>query len=566
MLDQDELEAKEARARSGSADAFGQLLRSFDDDVRRRIADRITSQQAVNDVLRSGYGQAFRTIRTVDEGSTLEEWVQSACAQRASEYLEAESDTEDEPSPPVAAGAFSRMVAAEPHETAIDSPPGDLTEFWSDVDADLAKIEAGDDFDGPSATDVDTDDSGNGFRPLAIAAAIIGLLVLGALLLNMCSDDATDGNIAVDTDASVVAEAESDTGTPVTSPGDVGGPEGPLEAVRSRIAGQIPGAGADVATVGGPFCFQADAAAMLADVEAPVQRTIAWLEVAVDGQLTMYAYQPGEAATIINATAPGEVDGTVDVRFTIAAGAVSDLPIYSTTLTDNSFTLYGTNTLALVDCALIDGEVTGLFDVLNQPVVEPDIDGPVVILPSEDPIIWRFTTGPVNYRVTPGLGTEIIDQWAGDEIGVRGTGGRAIGTGYRWVELAAADGRPSGWVAQDFIEPDPTFSGRLCYRTDQTAMVLDFSDDAETFVGGLRTNGEAAVEYFGLSGRRSEGTLFAARVQNAETGGIGEQQWSAFRDGMSTDLGLLEITDCAAMSDAVTEIDANIASYPALPA
>ena len=562
MLDQDEQEALEARARSGSAGAFGQLLRSFDDDVRRRVADRITDQSAVNDVLRAGYARAFTSIRTCDEASTLEEWVQSICAQEASGFLEAKSGAAGDVSPPAAAGAFSRMIAADPPAAEADQV-GDLTEFWTDVDAELARIEESDEFESPPGAAFD---SASGSRRLMIAGAIIGLLVLGALLLNMCSEDATEGDVAVATQAPAVTDAGDVVDTEAAIPSDAGTAEGPLEAVRIRIAGQIPGAGDDVATTGGPFCFQADAAAMLAGDEAPVQRTIAWIEVAADGELTLYAYQPADAATVINATTPGEVDGTIDVRFTVAAGAVSDLPIYSTTLTDNSFTLYGTNTLALVDCTVIEAEVAALFDVLTQPAAEPDIDGPVVILPSEDPIIWRFTTGPVNYRVTPGLGTEIIDQWAGDEIGVRGTGGRAIGNGYRWVELAAVGGRQSGWVAQDFIEPDPTFSGRLCYRTDQTAMVLDFNDDAETFVGGIRTDGQVAVEFFGVSGRRSDGTLFAARVQNAQTGGIGEQEWTAFRDGMSTNLGLLEITDCTAMSAAVSEIDSNVASYPALPA
>lgn len=193
--------------------------------------------------------------------------------------------------------------------------------------------------------------------------------------------------------------------------------------------------------------------------------------------------------------------------------------------------------------------------------------GEGVPLPDELPHVWRFVSdGEVNYRAEPGLSGELIGTWAGFESGIQGTGRRAMADGFEWIELAATEGRDSGWVARDFIELDPEIDGLECFDRADAGMALRFSPDIETFVGAYREAVEGDIVYYAVAGRRHDGTLFTVAIQQDGTDEVITEEWMANREGMSTlSFGLLPALRCAQMAERTVELNAIVTTYPPIP-
>jgi len=77
----------EARARAGDGEAFGQLIRSWDHDLRGVVWAVVRSSHATDDVMQSAYEKAFAAIRSFDGRSSLKTWLHSICYYAAIDHV-----------------------------------------------------------------------------------------------------------------------------------------------------------------------------------------------------------------------------------------------------------------------------------------------------------------------------------------------------------------------------------------------------------------------------------------------------------------------------------------------
>ena len=202
------------------------------------------------------------------------------------------------------------------------------------------------------------------------------------------------------------------------------------------------------------------------------------------------------------------------------------------------------------------------IDVSTAP---PDINDPVFT--EGEPRLWNFAAaGSVFSRSWPGFGGLIESSWAGDEQGIEGTGRTAMANGFQWIELASGEERGESWVARDFLELADLDWLIDCYSSGGDAMVLDFSDDAMTFVGALRITTDFGIDYYGVAGARTVGTAFDVAVQPNGEKDVDLQEWLATAEGMSAgNLTFVDAVSCNQMPQAISELEEAVLTYPELP-
>ncbi len=77
----------EGRARRGSAEAFGELLRAYDPTLRAVVWNVVRNRDGVDDVLQTAYEKAFRRIDSFDGRASLKSWLYSICYNSAIDYV-----------------------------------------------------------------------------------------------------------------------------------------------------------------------------------------------------------------------------------------------------------------------------------------------------------------------------------------------------------------------------------------------------------------------------------------------------------------------------------------------
>jgi len=107
----------EARALSGDAAAFGELIREWDHDLRGVVWTVVRSAHATDDVMQNSYEKAFRSIARFDGRASLKTWLHTVCLRSAIDHTRRESyrQHDDEPeltSPPAAPDVASGAVAS----------------------------------------------------------------------------------------------------------------------------------------------------------------------------------------------------------------------------------------------------------------------------------------------------------------------------------------------------------------------------------------------------------------------------------------------------------------------
>lgn len=107
----------EARARSGDAAAFGQLIREWDRDLRGVVWSVVGSAHATDDVMQTSYEKAFRSIARFDGRASLKTWLHTICLRSAIDYTRYESkrrhdDVADLVSPPASPDVSQQVIAS----------------------------------------------------------------------------------------------------------------------------------------------------------------------------------------------------------------------------------------------------------------------------------------------------------------------------------------------------------------------------------------------------------------------------------------------------------------------
>lgn len=112
----------EDQARRGDAEAFGRLLRLYDDDIRGVVWSVLRDRDAVDDAMQSAYEKAFRSIDGFRGESSLRTWLHSICYRTAIDLARFES-RRNHPSieavPPIVDGPPSDEVHARIEATEI---------------------------------------------------------------------------------------------------------------------------------------------------------------------------------------------------------------------------------------------------------------------------------------------------------------------------------------------------------------------------------------------------------------------------------------------------------------
>jgi hypothetical protein len=217
---------------------------------------------------------------------------------------------------------------------------------------------------------------------------------------------------------------------------------------------------------------------------------------------------------------------------------------------------------------------TPIPEATVAPEVTAEATTPTEPAPTPEPAlpVWQVVddVDNLNLRSDPTTSAEILANFGRDDTGLMGTGETATGDGLEWVELAADEGRPSGWVAAQFVIPDESVAPRVCFNSADgdgtTTIVLDFSADAATFTGGVRTVTSDELEYDAVAGRRTNGTIFVVTVQSVPGGAERTEEWVSGPAGMAiADDGDVNAANCADIAEFVMSIDISITSYPDIP-
>lgn len=82
-----ELSLLERRARGGDPAAFGELLRTWDGDLRGVAWSVVRSATATDDVMQDAYEKAFRKIDRFDGRSSMKTWLHSIVYRSAIDYV-----------------------------------------------------------------------------------------------------------------------------------------------------------------------------------------------------------------------------------------------------------------------------------------------------------------------------------------------------------------------------------------------------------------------------------------------------------------------------------------------
>lgn len=206
----------------------------------------------------------------------------------------------------------------------------------------------------------------------------------------------------------------------------------------------------------------------------------------------------------------------------------------------------------------------------QEPTPEPTTGEPAEIeeLPDEPSGNWVIVSDEeVLAYASPG-GGDVVATFGPGEVGLGSTGRRALADGREWKELSAGEGRPPSWVPADTLAPDESpvevSELRACFATGGTALVMDFSQDIETFVGGLRIDAGGQLTYEAVAGRRTEGSVFNVVVR-ASDGTERSETWASGAGGIVVGNDDLDSVDCGQMRTAMRDIDATVTAYPPVP-
>lgn len=285
-------------------------------------------------------------------------------------------------------------------------------------------------------------------------------------------------------------------------------------------------------------------------------------------------YSIGEGVVAPDGTFTGEFRNmTEGTRFPAVFVAVGERGL---SLADDVYVLRADCGPLADDLADIEATAYSIdsFEETNAPEIE--------YLPDVEPQFWTVVAdGPVDARLQPGLAGELAGQYQPGDTNLVGSGRSARVTGTIWIEIAGGEERAPTWIVADVLEPvdDP---GRECFASENraTVVVLEFSDDVETFTGALvvRTAGEETnfvdpdtglveTTYFSAAGRRTDaGTIFDVNVLDLDRDETVTEEWRAFPDGLSAaDRGFYEPTACAGITAEIAQIQGSVDAYPALP-
>lgn len=87
----EDAENLEELARLGNARAFGQLIRTFDDDLRRVAWNIVRSPEELDDVMQESYEKAFRSIRSFEGRASMKTWLHAICYRTAIDHVNTQS-------------------------------------------------------------------------------------------------------------------------------------------------------------------------------------------------------------------------------------------------------------------------------------------------------------------------------------------------------------------------------------------------------------------------------------------------------------------------------------------
>ncbi len=92
---------------------------------------------------------------------------------------------------------------------------------------------------------------------------------------------------------------------------------------------------------------------------------------------------------------------------------------------------------------------------IPQPTPEPEVLSEVLEREPDVPM-WTVvdSVDSLNMRADPTTSAEIVATLEPGDSGLAGTGETATADGLEWVELAADQDRPAGWVAVQFLVPE----------------------------------------------------------------------------------------------------------------
>ena len=79
------------RARNGDCDAYGELIRRFQHDVRTFIKSRILNESTADDLAQEVFVGGYKSIRKFQGNSSLKSWLISIAKFKIIDYLKAES-------------------------------------------------------------------------------------------------------------------------------------------------------------------------------------------------------------------------------------------------------------------------------------------------------------------------------------------------------------------------------------------------------------------------------------------------------------------------------------------
>lgn len=84
-------------AQGGDVDAFGQLVRRWDPELRGVVWSVLRNQSGTDDVLQSAYEKALRSLPTFRGESSLNTWLHTICYRTAIDHLRFEQRRRHEP-------------------------------------------------------------------------------------------------------------------------------------------------------------------------------------------------------------------------------------------------------------------------------------------------------------------------------------------------------------------------------------------------------------------------------------------------------------------------------------
>lgn len=128
----------EARSIAGDATAFGQLIRTWDQDLRGVVWTVVRSAHATDDIMQRSYEKAFRNIGRFDRTASLKTWLHTICLRAAIDHARAGGGHEEVDglaSPPFSSHAANSV----PDSTELD----DVYDSLERVDQLLLMLTAG---------------------------------------------------------------------------------------------------------------------------------------------------------------------------------------------------------------------------------------------------------------------------------------------------------------------------------------------------------------------------------------------------------------------------------------